>query len=88
MSSSSTGPIVQTKNLEVPRSVIYKLYIHTLCMVVLPISTYFYTSKYFFEGENGPTKAALSAAGIANAVVISFIITAFMEDSGEKHQKR
>lgn len=57
-------------------------------MVVLPLSTYFYTSKYFFEGEYGTTKAALSAAGIANAVVFSFIITAFMEDSGEKHQKR
>ncbi|RIB17034.1 hypothetical protein C2G38_1969432, partial [Gigaspora rosea] len=69
------------------RSVIYKLYIHTFFMVVLPISTYFYTSKYFFE-EYGTTKAALSAAGIANAVVFSFIITAFMEDSGEKHQKR
>ncbi|CAG8520757.1 14281_t:CDS:2 [Cetraspora pellucida] len=85
--SSSTVPIVQPKNPEVPRSVIFKVYLHTLLMVVLPISTYFYTSKYFFE-DYGTTKAALFAAGIANVVVFSFIITAFMEDSGDKHQKR
>ncbi|CAG8631327.1 29779_t:CDS:2 [Racocetra persica] len=58
--SSSTAPIVQPKNPEVPR----------------------------YKGDYGTTKAALSAAGIANVVVFSFIITAFMEDSGDKHQKR
>ncbi|CAG8432875.1 4704_t:CDS:2 [Diversispora eburnea] len=79
----------QAKDLEVPRSVIFKLYAHTLLMVFLPIGTYFFTSNYFFQGELNTTYAALSAAGIANVVVLSFIITAFMEDTSvQKRDKK
>ncbi|RHZ77684.1 hypothetical protein Glove_174g109 [Diversispora epigaea] len=80
---------INTKDSEVPRSVILKLYAHTLLMVFLPLGTYFFTSNYFFQGELNTTYAALSAAGIANVVVLSFIITAFMEDSSvQKRDKK
>lgn len=79
-------------------------------MIILPLSTYYYTSNYYFEGiifefpsnfiqmililliitgENKTTYAALAAAGIANVVVFSFIITAIWEDySSNTQQKR
>jgi hypothetical protein len=44
-----------------------------------------------YIGENKTTYAALAAAGIANVVVFSFIVTAVLEDyksTGDAQQKR
>ncbi|CAG8450845.1 18582_t:CDS:2 [Acaulospora morrowiae] len=81
MSSSTVQAPIKDSGPEVPRFVVFKLYLHTLLMVFLPLGTYFFTAKYCFEGEFKTTYAALSAAGIANVVLLSFIITAFVEDS-------
>ncbi|CAI2171618.1 14128_t:CDS:2 [Funneliformis geosporum] len=86
MSSKTT--IVPSKGIETPRGVIFKLAIHTLMMIFLPLSTYYYTSNHYFEGENKATFAALAAAGIANLVVFSFIVTAALEDSGDVQQTK
>ncbi|CAG8688084.1 4371_t:CDS:2 [Funneliformis caledonium] len=78
-----------TQGIETPRGVILKLAIHTVMMIFLPLSTYYYSSNYYFEGENKATFAALAAAGIANLVVFSFIVTAALEDSdGVKRDKK
>ncbi|CAB4385337.1 hypothetical protein RhiirA5_352294 [Rhizophagus irregularis] len=94
MSSATTEKAVdylvsQKTSVETPRGVLFKLYSHTIMMIILPLSTYYYTSNYYFEGENKTTYAALAAAGIANVVVFSFIITAIWEDySSNTQQKR
>ncbi|CAG8595754.1 1296_t:CDS:2 [Ambispora gerdemannii] len=81
MSDSRT--IGQLKGSEVPRHVVFKLYLHTLFMVILPIATYFLSAHYYFQGENNTTKAAIAAVLVANLVVVSFIVTAFREDMKE-----
>src|SRR5438045_1258511 len=32
------------------RGVILKLYFHTIMMIILPLTTYYYTSNHYFEG--------------------------------------
>ncbi|CAG8561849.1 9464_t:CDS:2 [Paraglomus brasilianum] len=86
MSTSKTSKSVPFQGHEVSRNVFVKLYVHTVFMVILPIATYFYTSNYYYDGDSRTTKAAISAVVVANLVVFSFIITAFMEDVGDKKE--
>ncbi|KAG9290780.1 hypothetical protein G9A89_011743 [Geosiphon pyriformis] len=50
-------------------------------------------NEFFFfnlwtKGDNNTTKAAIASAAIANLVVISFIISAFMEDTETVRKKK
>ncbi|GAA5833331.1 hypothetical protein JCM5353_008537 [Sporobolomyces roseus] len=72
-SSSSSG----NENLS---PVVWKLSIFTLLMILGPIGTYFLTLNYYFRD---PTPAAISAALVANLVLVGFVVVAFMEDSDD-----
>ncbi|KAJ5032640.1 uncharacterized protein L3040_009236 [Drepanopeziza brunnea f. sp. 'multigermtubi'] len=65
----------------VPPHVIFKLLGFTLAMVVVPIGSYFLTLNTVFGGNS--TWAGATAAIIANAVLIGYVIVAFNEDQSE-----
>ncbi|KAJ3413080.1 vacuolar ATPase assembly integral membrane protein vma21 [Chytridiales sp. JEL 0842] len=70
-----TGP-------KIPRPVMLKLGLFTLLMFTLPIGLYFYSLEYLFKGNT--TYSAIVAVVAANAVLISYVITAFVEDQGDQ----
>ncbi|GAA5959646.1 hypothetical protein JCM3765_007228 [Sporobolomyces pararoseus] len=57
--------------------VVWKLALFTLLMIVGPIGTYFTTLNYYFHD---PTPSAISAALVANLVLVGFVVVAFLED--------
>ncbi|KAG9246674.1 VMA21-like domain-containing protein [Calycina marina] len=65
----------------VPAHVIYKLLGFTFAMAVIPISSYFATLNTVFGGNS--TWAGATAAVLANAVLIGYVIVAFKEDQSE-----
>ncbi|CAH1756542.1 1944_t:CDS:2 [Entrophospora sp. SA101] len=91
MSSSSTPknekPIIKLKSVNIPKNVVFKFYLHTILLLIFPISTYYLTLNFLFG--NDTTKAALSAAGIANLIVFSYILVAIFEkDPGAEQQQQ
>ncbi|OBA23634.1 hypothetical protein METBIDRAFT_38478, partial [Metschnikowia bicuspidata var. bicuspidata NRRL YB-4993] len=63
-------------------SVVQKLMFFTAAMVVLPLVTFF-TCQYLFESS---LVSGGSAAAAANLVLISYIVVAFAEDSGDSDE--
>ncbi|TFL05787.1 hypothetical protein BDV98DRAFT_499699, partial [Pterulicium gracile] len=59
-------------------AVLFKLVAFSLSLAVLPISAYFASSKYLWQG-NG-TYSALTAILIANGVLIAYVIMSMVED--------
>ncbi|GAA5878478.1 hypothetical protein JCM16303_002096 [Sporobolomyces ruberrimus] len=74
-SSASTSP--PPGNNENLSPVVWKLALFTLLMIVGPIGTYFFTLEYYFHD---PTPSAISAALVANLVLVGFVVVAFLED--------
>ncbi|GAA6022234.1 hypothetical protein JCM11491_001676 [Sporobolomyces phaffii] len=72
VSSNASGPTGD--NLS---PVVWKLALFTLLMIVGPIGTYFLSLKYYFHD---PTPSAISAAFVANLVLVGFVVVAFLED--------
>lgn len=64
---------------QVESSVMVKLALFTVAMFALPILTYYQTVDRIFEGN--ATYAAGSAAFVANAVLVGYIIVAALEDT-------
>ncbi|KAF9087487.1 vacuolar ATPase assembly integral membrane protein vma21 [Mortierella sp. GBA35] len=61
------------------RSTMAKLAFFTVAMIVFPIGTYFVTLDRYFGGN--ATYAGISAAVMANVVLIAYVAVAVMEDS-------
>ncbi|GAA5996318.1 hypothetical protein JCM5350_007229 [Sporobolomyces pararoseus] len=74
-SSSVSG--AAPSNNESLSPVVWKLALFTLLMIVGPIGTYFTTLNYYFHD---PTPSAISAALVANLVLVGFVVVAFLED--------
>ncbi|KAI8983949.1 hypothetical protein BDF20DRAFT_911135 [Mycotypha africana] len=68
--------------LEQNMDVIIKLVVFTAALFILPIVTYYLTLNKAFHGN--ATYAAVAAVGVANAVVVAYIITAFFEKQKDK----
>ncbi|GAA5907609.1 Vma21p [Sporobolomyces salmoneus] len=62
--------------------VVWKLSLFTLLMIVGPIGTYFLSLNHYFHD---PTPSAISAAFVANLVLVGFVVVAILEDSGPEH---
>ncbi|GAA5944900.1 Vma21p [Sporobolomyces koalae] len=73
-------PLVFHGIASIKSSVVWKLAIFTLMMIVGPIGTYFVTLHHYFHD---PTKSAITAALVANLVLIGFVVVAFLEDQDD-----
>ncbi|KAK3830900.1 MAG: hypothetical protein JOS17DRAFT_790998 [Linnemannia elongata] len=60
-------------------STVAKLAFFTVAMIVLPLATYFLTVDQYFGGN--ATYAGISAAVMANVILIAYVAVAVMEDS-------
>ncbi|KAG0313398.1 vacuolar ATPase assembly integral membrane protein vma21 [Linnemannia gamsii] len=56
-----------------------KLAFFTVAMIAFPLATYFLTIDRYFGGN--ATYAGISAAVMANVVLIAYVVAAVMEDS-------
>ncbi|BFZ55892.1 vacuolar ATPase assembly integral membrane protein vma21 [Savitreella phatthalungensis] len=63
----------------VPPAVLSKLLLFSLAMLVLPLSAYYLSLEYLFQGYK-TTHAAITAAVVANLVLVGYVIAAFLED--------
>ncbi|KAG4086542.1 hypothetical protein H8356DRAFT_1734342 [Neocallimastix lanati (nom. inval.)] len=75
-------PVRLPKKSRIPRDVLLKLIIFTALMFSLPFITYFFTLDRFFLGNT--TYAALSAALVANVIVVAYVIVAIVEDKDDE----
>ncbi|KAG0278648.1 vacuolar ATPase assembly integral membrane protein vma21 [Linnemannia exigua] len=78
-SSSSASSPSASRSVNVSSGTLAKLAFFTIAMIVFPIGTYFVTLDRYFEGN--ATYAGISAAVVANVVLISYVAVAVMEDS-------
>ncbi|KAI3640063.1 hypothetical protein MIR68_000941 [Amoeboaphelidium protococcarum] len=70
---------VQLPQSRVSGSVFAKLILFTALMLIAPLGTYFYTTKYMFGGNT--TYGAIAAVAVTNIVMIGYVILAYSEDS-------
>ncbi|KIO18659.1 hypothetical protein M407DRAFT_225185, partial [Tulasnella calospora MUT 4182] len=61
------------------RSVLVKLALFTVCLGLAPISTYYLSQKYLWDGNS--TYAAITSIIAANFVLVTYIISAVRDDS-------
>ncbi|KAF8222762.1 hypothetical protein L208DRAFT_1320745 [Tricholoma matsutake] len=59
-------------------AVLVKLLIFTLSLGIVPISGYFVSLKYIWNGNS--TYAAITAVVLANIVLVAYIISSILED--------
>ncbi|EAS28888.1 vacuolar ATPase assembly integral membrane protein VMA21 [Coccidioides immitis RS] len=69
-----------------PQQVLWKLIIYSIAVLVLPLSAYFYSVNYVFDGNT--TYAGATAAITANLILFSYIVVAMREDKGDQEQLR
>ncbi|KAG0224427.1 hypothetical protein B0O80DRAFT_282146 [Mortierella sp. GBAus27b] len=67
------------RTTNVATSTLVKLAFFTIAMIFFPIGTYFITVDRYFEGN--ATYAGISAAVMANVVLIGYVIAAILEDN-------
>ncbi|KAG2362061.1 hypothetical protein BDR07DRAFT_1358137 [Suillus spraguei] len=60
------------------RAALIKLVFFAATLIILPISSYFFTEKYVWSGNSN--YAAITAICAANIVLIAYIVVSVMED--------
>ncbi|KAF5388351.1 hypothetical protein D9615_000327 [Tricholomella constricta] len=60
------------------RSVLFKLVMFSLSLGIVPISSYFASEEYLWNGNS--TYAAITAVVSANVVLVAYIISSVLED--------
>ncbi|KAG8996200.1 hypothetical protein FRB90_012788 [Tulasnella sp. 427] len=83
--SAQVAPANATQNVAETGSVLVKLAVFTACLGLAPISTYYLSQKYLWDG-NG-TYAAITSIFAANIVLVTYIITAVREDAQSQKPK-
>jgi len=66
--------------------VLLKLIIFSLSLALVPISMYFVSEKYLWNGNS--TFSAITAVVAANVVLISYIIASLREDRAEQEARK
>ncbi|KAG9072208.1 vacuolar ATPase assembly integral membrane protein vma21 [Linnemannia hyalina] len=78
-SSSASSSSGSRSSVNISSSTLAKLAFFTVAMIVFPIATYFLTVDQYFGGN--ATYAGISAAVMANVILIAYVAVAVMEDS-------
>ncbi|GLB33691.1 putative VMA21-like domain containing protein [Lyophyllum shimeji] len=68
-----------TSSVTAARGVLVKLVLFSISLGVVPISSYFASQKYLWNGNS--TYAALTAIVSANVILVAYIITSVWEDT-------
>ncbi|KAG6838084.1 hypothetical protein H0H87_005631 [Tephrocybe sp. NHM501043] len=71
----AAGKVVQ---VTAARSVLIKLVLFSLSLGLIPLTSYFASQKYLWNGNS--TYAAITAVASANIVLIAYIISSVLED--------
>ncbi|KAI9507724.1 hypothetical protein F5148DRAFT_83009 [Russula earlei] len=81
---SARGVSVQASGETVAQGggVLFKLVIFSLSLGIVPISSYFASEKYIWNGNS--TFAAITAVVAANAVLVAYIVTSLRDDRAEQ----
>jgi len=69
-----------------PGGVLFKLVIFSLSLGIIPITSYFASEKYVWNGDS--TLAAITAIVAANIVLIAYIITSLRDDKAEREAEK
>ncbi|KAF9263511.1 hypothetical protein L218DRAFT_1077054 [Marasmius fiardii PR-910] len=61
-----------------PRGTLVKLIVFSVCLGVAPLTSYFASLKYIWNGNS--TFAAITAVVAANIVLVTYIVLSLLED--------
>ncbi|KZP07160.1 hypothetical protein FIBSPDRAFT_1050300 [Athelia psychrophila] len=64
------------------KGVLLKLIIFTVSLAVVPLTSYFGSKKYIWDGNSN--YAAITAIVAANIVLIAYIVTSILEDQASQ----
>ncbi|KAK9446536.1 uncharacterized protein V1518DRAFT_423740 [Limtongia smithiae] len=78
MSSSRTTTIAPNNSTAVPAKTVRALVMFTAAMVIAPLFSFYFTSSFIFNGNR--QWAGLTAAIVANIVVVGYVVFAWKED--------
>jgi len=81
MSAQTSGQTVEDG-----KGVLLKLIIFSLSLGIVPITSYFASEKYIWNGNS--TFAAITAVVSANVVLVAYIISSLREDQAEQETKK
>jgi len=70
------------QSIEESKGVLLKLVAFSLSLGILPITSYFASQKYIWNGDS--TLAAITAVVVANVVLVAYIILSLREDQAER----
>jgi len=85
---SAHGVSAQTsgQTVEDGKGVLLKLIIFSLSLGIVPITSYFVSEKYIWNGNS--TFAAITAVLSAHVVLVAYIISSLREDQAEQETKK
>ncbi|KAI0003060.1 hypothetical protein BJV74DRAFT_882003 [Russula compacta] len=81
MSARGVSAQVSSQTIEQGRGVLLKLIIFSLSLGIVPITSYFASEKYIWNGNS--TFAAITAVVAANVVLVAYIVSSLRDDQAE-----
>jgi len=82
MSARAVAAQASTQTIEQGTGVLFKLIVFSLSLGIVPITSYFASEKYIWNGNS--TFAAITAVVAANVVLIAYIISSLRDDQAER----
>jgi len=76
--SAQVAPANVTEKVAVQTPVLFKLATFAILLGLAPISTYYLSLKYLWDGES--MYAAVTAVFAANCVLVGYIVSAVLDD--------
>jgi len=82
MSARGVSAQVSTQTIEQGTGVLLKLVLFSLSLGIVPITSYFASEKYIWNGNS--TFAAITAVVAANVVLVAYIVSSVRDDQVER----
>ncbi|KTW30699.1 hypothetical protein T552_00411 [Pneumocystis carinii B80] len=71
----------------VKKYVLFKFFLFSTAMIIVPISSYYLSLRYIFK-ENNTTYAAIVAVLMTNVVLVGYIILALIEEKDSQMREK